>query len=82
MAIVYMMVIMFDFIIAPILWSVVQVYTGLPVLQWIPLTLQGGGVFHAAMGAVIGISAFSRGKEKIAKINTQFQTGSDDPQSN
>lgn len=73
MAIVYMMVILFDFIIAPIFWSAIQMYTGLPVLQWAPLTLQGGGLFHAAMGAVIGISAFSRGQEKIEKIKSQLQ---------
>lgn len=77
MAIVYMMVILFDFIIAPIFWSIIQVYTGLPVAQWVPLTLQGGGLFHAAMGAVIGISAFSRGQEKIEKIKSQVQDNSD-----
>jgi hypothetical protein len=29
-----------------------------------PLTLQGAGFFHIAMGAVLGISAFGRTMEK------------------
>ena len=31
-----------------------------------PLTLQGAGLFHIAMGAVLGIAAFGRTQEKIA----------------
>jgi hypothetical protein len=30
------------------------------------LTLQGAGLFHLAMGAVLGIAAFGRTQEKIA----------------
>jgi len=37
--------------------------------EWQPLTLQGGAFFHIAFGAILGISAFTRGKEKIAAIN-------------
>jgi hypothetical protein len=33
--------------------------------QWNPLTLQGAGFFHIAMGAVLGISAYGRTQEKI-----------------
>jgi hypothetical protein len=33
--------------------------------QWNPLTLQGAGLFHMAMGAVLGITAYGRSKEKI-----------------
>jgi hypothetical protein len=33
--------------------------------QWQPLTLQGAGLFHIAMGAVIGISAYGRTQEKL-----------------
>jgi hypothetical protein len=69
MAFVYMSVILFDFIFAPIFWSLIQVFgSGTVALQWSPLTLLSGGIFHAAMGAVLGISAFSRGKEKIEQM--------------
>ena len=33
---------------------------------WQPLTLQGAGLFHVAMGAVLGIAAFGRTQEKLA----------------
>jgi hypothetical protein len=66
----YMMVCVFDFILFPILWAVVQFWeTSMAndaFRQWQPLTLQGAGLFHMAMGAVLGIAAYSRGKEKIA----------------
>jgi hypothetical protein len=37
--------------------------------QWNPLTLQGAGLFHIAMGAVLGIAAFGRTQEKMAGAN-------------
>ena len=37
---------------------------------WEPLTLQGGAFFHLSFGAIIGVAAFTRGKEKVAAINT------------
>jgi hypothetical protein len=33
-----------------------------------PLTLQGAGLFHIAMGAVLGIAAFGRTQEKVAGV--------------
>jgi hypothetical protein len=66
----YMAVCIFDFIVAPILWSVVQVIGGGEVkAQWMPITLQGAGLFHLAMGAVLGIAAYGRTQEKTAAIN-------------
>lgn len=78
MAFVYMAVVIFDFIIGPIFWSIVQIYGGSVALQWTPLTLISGGVFHAAMGAVLGISAFSRGREKVETLRATYQSGSGD----
>ena len=70
MAIMYMSVCAFDFIVAPILWAVVQFWETSAAndafRQWQPLTLQGAGLFHMAMGAVLGITAWSRGQEKLA----------------
>jgi len=70
MAIMYMCVCVFDFILAPILWAVVQFWETSAAndafRQWQPLTLQGAGLFHMAMGAVLGITAWSRGQEKLA----------------
>ena len=62
----YMAICLFDFMLAPVLWSVLQaVGHGGVTTQWQPLTLQGAGLFHVAMGAVIGISAYGRTQEKL-----------------
>jgi len=63
----YMMVCVCDFTLFPILWSVLQAVShGSVTTQWQPLTLQGAGLFHVAMGAVLGIAAYGRTKEKVA----------------
>ena len=74
----YMTVCIFDFIIFPILWTAIQAYDlkGVVTTEWEPLTLKGGGLFHAAMGAVLGVAAWSRGQEKITAMNQ----GIDSPQ--
>lgn len=79
MAVVYMAIIVFDFIVFPISWSLIQVHgsTGVVSLQWNPMTLLSGGVFHAAMGAVLGVAAWTRGKEKIERIKTNYEEGND-----
>jgi hypothetical protein len=65
----YMAVCIFDFILFPILWSILQASTqGNVSAPWIPLSLQGAGLFHIAMGAVLGIAAYGRTKEKIEGV--------------
>ena len=62
----YMLTCFFDFVIFPILWSLLQAMSkGTVTSQWQPLTLQGAGLYHIAMGAVLGIAAYGRTKEKI-----------------
>jgi len=66
----YMSVCAFDFVLFPILWSLVQVIGGGEVrTQWQPLTLQGAGLFHIAMGAVLGLAAYGRTQEKLGGAN-------------
>ncbi len=65
----YMVVCMFDMIVFPVLWSLLQTMTHTPITQWNPLTLQGAGLFHIAMGAVLGIAAFGRTQEKLNGAN-------------
>ncbi len=65
----YMVVCMMDMVIFPVLWSLLQTATGTPITQWNPLTLQGAGLFHIAMGAVLGIAAFGRTQEKLNGAN-------------
>jgi len=65
----YMLVCTMDMVIFPILWSLLQTLTHSPITQWNPLTLQGAGLFHIAMGAVLGIAAFGRTQEKLGGAN-------------
>ena len=67
----YMAVCMADFVLFPILWSLIQALDGDGKVeaQWIPITLQGAGLFHMAMGAILGIAAFGRTQEKLAGAN-------------
>ena len=63
----YMAVCACDFMIFPVLWSLHQALNhGQVNSQWNPLTLQGAGLFHLAMGAVLGIAAYGRTQEKMA----------------
>ena len=82
MAMMYMSVCIMDFAIFPILFTIVQFWeTAIQndaFRQWVPITLQGGGLFHVAMGAVLGVSAYGRTQEKVAgasNISTGVSTG-------
>ena len=65
----YMLVCTADFILFPVMWSLLQTFAKAPITQWMPLTLQGAGLFHIAMGAVLGIAAFGRTQEKLGGAN-------------
>lgn len=65
----YMVVCTMDMVIFPILWSLLQTLTHSPITQWNPLTLQGAGLFHIAMGAVLGLAAWGRTQEKLGGAN-------------
>jgi hypothetical protein len=67
----YMAVCVCDFIIFPVAWSVLQAMSkGSVTTPWQPLSLQGAGLFHIAMGAVLGIAAYGRTQEKIQGAST------------
>lgn len=74
MAMMYMIVCFFDFVVFPIMFTVVQFWETQAAndafRQWQPLTLVGAGLFHMAMGAVLGITAWGRTQEKVAGAAT------------
>lgn len=83
MAIMYMICCLCDFALFPIMFTVVQFWevqaANDAFRQWTPITLQGGGLFHVAMGAVLGVSAYGRTQEKVAgasAVNTSVTTPS------
>ena len=66
----YMLICTMDMVVFPVLWSLLQSLShGAVNSQWQPLTLQGAGLFHIAMGAVLGIAAHGRTQEKLNGAN-------------
>jgi hypothetical protein len=82
MAMMYMFCCLCDFALFPILYTVVQFWemeaANDAFRQWVPITLQGGGLFHVAMGAVLGVSAYGRTQEKLGGA-TNASTSVDTP---
>lgn len=76
MAMQYIAVCCADFMIFPILWSVLQAIMHQTITPWDPLTLKGAGLYHFAMGAILGVAAWSRGQEKITAMNMMGMTTS------
>jgi hypothetical protein len=72
-AFMYMICCLSDFAIFPIMFTVVQFWeqeaSNDAFRQWVPITLQGGGLFHVSMCAVLGVSAYGRTQEKVAGAN-------------
>lgn len=67
MAYLYMLICFTDFVLFPVLWVLMQSSMHIAMIaQWQPLTLQSAGLFHLAMGGVLGVSAYGRSKEKLA----------------
>jgi hypothetical protein len=71
MAYQYLVVCVFDFIVAPLLTMALSKYLGTPYTPWDPLTLKESGYYHMAMGAVLGVAAWTRGQEKIKRLDME-----------
>jgi hypothetical protein len=70
-----MIICILDFAVFPVLWSIIQAtHSGTVSTQWDPITLKGAGLFHMAMGAILGITAWSRGQEKLYGVTGSAQT--------
>jgi hypothetical protein len=81
MAMMYMTCCLMDFAIFPIMFTIVQFWETAVAndafRQWVPITLQGGGLFHVAMGGVLGVTAYGRTQEKVAgaaNVSTSLPT--------
>jgi hypothetical protein len=66
----YCVICLFDFLFAPLLWELLHYLMKLPPVPWQPITLQGGAIYHISMGAIVGVSAWSRTLEKITMMKT------------
>jgi hypothetical protein len=68
----YMIICFMDFVGFPLLTIFLPIIFKpfglvMPYQAWTSLTLSNGGLIHLAFGAILGVSAFSRGQEKIAQ---------------
>jgi hypothetical protein len=70
MAVQYFIICIFDFMLAPIMLTFYTVFMKLAYIPWEPLTLQGAGLYHLSMGAILGVTAYTRGQEKIANAKS------------
>ena len=74
----YLSVCVCDFILFPMGFTIVQFWEEQAAndafRQWAPLTLQGAGFFHIAMGGVLGITSYGRTQEKIEDKKIIAQT--------
>ena len=98
MAWAYVAIVLFDFLIAPLIMMIffgqaqapftmpdgltaaeyVELVKAMPVPTyhaWDPLTLKAGGFFHITMGVVLGVSSFTRGKEKQLRVENGVHSG-------
>ncbi len=71
---VYGFICLFDFVFGPLVYFWVQQFETQAVndayREWKPLTLQGGGLFHLSMCAVLGVSAYGRTQEKMGELDS------------
>jgi len=70
----YMLICFMDFVGFPAISMFLPVlYKGLGTqiayTPWVSLSLSNGGLIHLAFGAILGVSAWTRGQEKLAKIS-------------
>ena len=64
----YLGVVLFDFVVAPVFSPIWAKIFGITFQRWEPLTLQGGGLFHLSFGAIIGVTSWGRTKERVSSV--------------
>jgi hypothetical protein len=70
MAWLYMAICAFDFLIAPVI-TIILKSKGIDIEVWKPITLAEGGLIHLSFGAICGITAFGRTREKLNVASTE-----------
>lgn len=57
----YMFICICDFVLGPTFYNVFQMFNHTSKLEiWQSVTLQNGGLYHLASGAILGIAAFPK----------------------
>lgn len=67
----YMLICFMDFVVFPLLTMFTPVImksfgvVDVAYAAWESLTLSNGGIMHLAFGAILGVTAWTRGQEKL-----------------
>lgn len=64
---VYMIICLFDFMIAPIFFTMVGL--GAEGVKWQAVTLQGSGLFHLSMLTILGVTAWGRNQQRLKELD-------------
>lgn len=70
----YALMCLFDFILAPVMLVIFAKVTGTPLVMWKPLTLEGGGLVHLALGSIVTATSWQRGNEKMKALEVAATT--------
>jgi hypothetical protein len=77
----YLIVCLFDFIGGPLLYTIIFQDNLDKFIQWTPLTLRGGGLYHASMLTIIGVTSWGRTQEKLKLFETSTKEETDNNKS-
>ncbi len=67
----YLIIVCFDFLLAPYGNMALSAYYHFNYVPWVPLTLQGAGIFHIAFGAIMGVQSWTQGLAQVEMIKNQ-----------
>ena len=63
----YMIICFVDFVAFPVIAMFMPAFIkGIQYIPWKSITLDNGGLIHLAFGAILGITSWTRGQEKVA----------------
>lgn len=63
----YLFICLFDFVLAPVLFAILPMWTRTQYQPWTSLTLSNGGLMHISFGAILGVAAWTRGQTDMMK---------------
>lgn len=69
----YFLVCLFDFFLAPIMNAWYSWFAKIPYAAWKPISLAEGGYYHMTMLVILGLYAYTRGQEKVKRIDAEVQ---------
>lgn len=67
----YVVICTFDMLIAPVIWTIAQMFGGDVTSQWVSMTLANAGMFHIVMGTVLGLSFINKKKETTVETKNE-----------